>query len=145
MNNTKELVLATSKKATKGKKVLTSTKSKAFVNEVVNEVPTKESKPKKPTLFLSEGITSKDLRKSQLEANKLYKSELKSPTQAFNFFVKYFSEFTKSIVGYSESEIKPSESFLNTYRTEKEMALNTFSPYLYSELVKRYYKSKSTK
>jgi hypothetical protein len=104
----------------------------------------KESKPKKVKVtILAEGVTGKQFRNAQLDSNKLYKTELKSASKAFEFFLTYFADFTKLINGFNANDIKPSAQFLADNRTESEKKRNTFSPYLYSLMVKRYYTKKA--
>ena len=140
-----EAVKATAKKANATKvngTTLVETK-KGLSLKVSNKVE-KVSKPKKVKVtILAEGVTGKQFRNAQLDSNKLYKKELKSPSKAYEFFITYFAEFTKLIKGFEASEIKPNAQFLADNRTETEKARNTFSPYLYSLMVKRYYAKKA--
>ncbi len=142
MSNASTLV-APIKKANKATKVknatIVSTKNGLSVQSTE-----KVGKPKKVKVtILAEGVTGKQLRNAQLDSNKLYKAELKSPSKAYEFFIQYFAEFTKLINGFNANDIKPSAQFLADNRTEAEKQRNTFSPFLYSLMVKRYYTKKA--
>ena len=134
-------LVAPIKKANKVSKV-SNAKIVATKKGLAIQGTTKVSKPKKPTI-LAENVTGKQLRKAQLDSNRLYRTELKSPSKAYQFFLEYFADFTKLIKGFNTEDIKPNAQFLAENRTEAEIKRNTFSPYMYSLMVKRYYTKKA--
>jgi LPS O-antigen subunit length determinant protein (WzzB/FepE family) len=141
MKNTTELVLATSKKA-KSTKVINVSKNGLSVNAPLEPKKDTIKKAPKQVTYLAEGINGKQFRSAQLDSNKLYKTQIKSPSKAYQLFIEYFAEYTNLINGFNADEIKPSAKFLDENRSESEKLRNTFSPYLYSMMVKRYYAKK---
>lgn len=137
MNQANELVLATSKKATKVTKVINSSKKGISVSAIAPIEKPKEATKKAP-LYLKEGIKGKQLVSAKIETNNEHKKDAKSISFCIKRLLQFDTNFLQSFANYKSEDITPKN--LLPLLKENE-GVKGFSVWLVMQLVTRYYKN----
>jgi len=96
------------------------------------------AKAKSKVVYLKEGMTGKQLQKLKINANNASKEEVKSISWCIKQVDKHGQDFLNSFSNYSPSDITPAN--LLPLRTEKQVERGTFSVWLVTQLITKFYK-----
>jgi hypothetical protein len=136
MNNANELVLATSKKASKVTKVINVSKKGLSVS--ANAPIEKPKETTKAPLYLKEGIKGKQLVSSKIETNNEHKKDAKSISYCIKRLLQFDTNFLQSFANYKSEDITPKNLLSMLKENEGQKG---FSVWLVMQLVTRYYKN----
>ena len=115
--------------------------AQSFPQEIVLDVKSTEeviAQAKSKVVYLKEGMTGKQLTKLKINANNASKEECKSASWCIKQLTKHGQEFLNSFSNYSPSDITPAN--LLPLRTEKQVERGTFSVWLMTQLITKFYK-----
>jgi len=138
MSNNNELVLATSKKASKVTKVINVSKKGISISAKASiEAPKKETTKKAP-LYLKEGIKGKQLVSAKIDTNNEHKKDAKSISYCIKRLLQFDTNFLQSFANYKSEDITPKNLLSMLKENEGQKG---FSVWLVMQLVTRYYKN----
>jgi len=140
MSKTNELVLATSKKASKVTKVINVSKKGLSIDAPKKVAPIEAPKEatKKAPLYLKEGIKGKQLVSSKIDTNNEHKKDAKSISFCIKRLLQFDANFLQSFANYKNEDITPKNLLPLLKESEGQKG---FSVWLVMQLVTRYYKN----
>jgi len=116
---------------------LSSTKKKLFVQ--IPKTEKKKETTKKEVIYLSEGVTGKQIMKSIYNANNEHKKDIASFSQCLKRAIE-FNQFEGKIKNFNVTELTPKT--LLPFRSKTNEGKEKFSVYEVLMMIKKFYQSK---